>query len=189
METALFKEAFHPQFDARGVQHILALIAVHLRCWRQAVAAFVFIDQRVDIAVADAIHHLHQIADRPGVDREAELNLRRHFITVGYRHFSHVIAEAAHFQMAGILLRNRLTHPRADALVRFFILPVAGDDAVLLAHARADKAEFAAAVRGLVEVHKVHINAVPWQGGVELGMELQQRLVEKRQAVNPHFRR
>ncbi len=54
-----------------------------------------------------------------------------------------------------------------------FILPVTSDDRVLLAHPRADKTELAAAVRSLVQVHKVHIDAVPRQGGVKLGMELQ----------------
>ena len=66
---------------------------------------------------------------------------------------------------------------------------MAGHHAVLLTHAGADEAELAAAVRGLVQVHKVHIDAVPRQGRVELGMELHQRFVEDREAVNPHFRR
>lgn len=65
VETALFEEAFHPQLNARGVQHVLALLAVNLRCRGQTVAALIFIDQGADIAVADAVHHLHQIADRP----------------------------------------------------------------------------------------------------------------------------
>ena len=187
VETALFEEAFHPQLNARGVQHVLALLAVNLRCRGQTVAALIFIDQGADIAVADAVHHLHQIADRPGVHREAKLNLRRDFIAVGHRHFAHVIAETAHFQMASILFGDRLAHPAADALVGFFILPVAGDHAVLLAHTGADETELAAAVRGLVQVHKVHIDAVPRQRGIVLRMELQQRLVEDGQAVDPHF--
>ena len=32
VETALFEEAFHPQLNARGVQHVLTLVAVNLRC-------------------------------------------------------------------------------------------------------------------------------------------------------------
>lgn len=93
VETALFEEAFHPQLNARGVQHVLALLAVNLRRRGQTVAALIFIDQGADIAVADAVHHLHQIADRPGVHREAKLNLRGDFIAVGHRHFAHVTYE------------------------------------------------------------------------------------------------
>ena len=187
VETALFQEALHAQLNARRVQHVLALVAVDLCRRRQAVAAFVLVHQRAHVAIADVIHHLHQIAHGPGIHGEAELDLRGDFIAVGDRHFTHVVAETHHFQVAGILLRDRLTHPGADTLLRLAILPVAGDHRVLLTHTRADEAELAAAVCGLVQVHKVHVDAVPRQGGVELGMELQQRFVEDRQAVDPHF--
>ncbi len=40
------------------------------------------------------------------VHREAKLNLRGDFIAVGHRHFAHVIAETAHFQMTGILFET-----------------------------------------------------------------------------------
>ena len=73
--------------------------------------------------------------------------------------------------------------------MRLFILPVTGDHGMLLTHTCADEAELTTAVRSLVQVHKVHINAVPRQGGVELGVELHQRFVEDSQAVNPHFGR
>ena len=67
------------------------------------------------------------------------------------------------------------------------ILPVTGDYRMLLAHACADKAELTTAVRSLVEVHKVHVDAVPRKGRIELGVELQQRFIEDSQAVDPHF--
>ncbi|MNY30785.1 hypothetical protein D3C86_1649120 [compost metagenome] len=66
---------------------------------------------------------------------------------------------------------------------------MSGHYRVLLAHTRTDKTKLAAAVRGLVQVHKVHVDAIPWQGRVKLGMELQQRFIEDGQAVNPHFGR
>ena len=189
MEAALLKETFHPQLNARGVEHILPLITVDLRRRGQAIAAFILINQRADIPLADAVDHLNQIAHRPGIDRKAEFDLGGNFIAIGDRDFTHVVAETADFQMTGILLRNRLAHPGADALMGALILPVAGNHAVLLAHARADKAELAAAVRGLIQVHKVHIDAVPRQRRVVLRVELQQRLIEDSQAVNPHFGR
>ena len=189
MEAALFQEALHPQLNARGIEKVLPLIAVDLHRGGQAIAAFVLIHQGADFTVGDRIDDLHQIAHRPGVNREAKLNLRGDFIPVGDRHFAHVIAETAHFQVAGILFRDRLAHPRADALMGFFILPVAGHHAVLLTHAGTDEAKFAAAVGGLVQVHKVHIDAVPRQGRVELGMELHQRFIQDREAIDPHFRR
>ena len=187
MEAALFQKTLHAQLNTCGIQHVLALVAVDLCRRRQAVAAFVLVHQRVNVAIADVIHHLHQIAHRPGVDGEAKFNLRGHFITVGDCHFAHVVAETHHFQVAGVLLRDRLTHPGANAFLCLAVLPVAGHHGMLLTHARADEAELAAAVRGLVQVHEVHVDAVPRQGGVELRVELQQRFVEDSQAVDPHF--
>ena len=111
MEAALFQEALHAQFNACGIQHVLALVAVDLCRRRQAVAAFVLVHQRVNVAIADVIHHLHQVAHCPGIHGEAELDLRGHFITVGYGNFTHVVAETHHFKVTGILLRDRLTHP------------------------------------------------------------------------------
>ncbi|MNV95127.1 hypothetical protein D3C71_1899870 [compost metagenome] len=64
---------------------------------------------------------------------------------------------------------------------------MARDHAVLLAHTSTDKPELTATVGGLVQVHKVHIHAVPGNLGIKLGMELEQRLIEDRQAGNPHF--
>ncbi|MNH41581.1 hypothetical protein D3C79_1031060 [compost metagenome] len=63
--------------------------------------------------------------------------------------------------MAGILFGHGLAHPGTDTLVRLLILPVTGDHGMLLAHTRADEAKLTAAVCSLVQVHKVHINAVP----------------------------
>ncbi len=31
VEATLFREAFHPQFNARRVQHVLAFVTLHLR--------------------------------------------------------------------------------------------------------------------------------------------------------------
>ena len=189
VEATLFQETLHPQLNTRRFQHVLSFFAVDLCGRRHGVAAFVLIDQRVNIAVADGVHHLHQIANRPGIDGETELDLCGNFIAIGDRYFTHVIAKTADFQMTGILFRDRLTHPGADTLMCLFILPVTGNDGMLLTHTRADEAELATAMRGLVQVHKVHVDAVPRQRRVELGVELQQRFVEHGQAVDPHFGR
>ena len=168
----VIEEALHAQLDARGVQHVLAFFAVDRRHVAEAILALILIDQRVDVAVADLIDHLDQIAHAPAVDRIAELDLRRDLIAFGDRHFPHIVAEARHLQLLAGVTRRGGAHPFAKTLVAVTILPVAGDHTVRQAHARADKAEFAAAVRSLVQVHKVHIHAVPRNFRVELGMEL-----------------
>ncbi|MNJ49331.1 hypothetical protein D3C77_445550 [compost metagenome] len=42
-------------------------------------------------------------------------------------------------------------------------------------------------MRGLIQVHKIHVDRFPWNITVKLGMEMQQRLLQLGQAANPHF--
>ena len=69
------------------------------------------------------------------------------------------------------------------------VLPVADDDLSLQAHARADEPELAPAVGRLVEVHKVHVDRVPGDVAVELGVEVDKGLLQRLQARDPHLGR
>ena len=97
VETAMFEELFHPQFNARGINDVLAFFTIDLRNGGQAVTAFVFIDQRVDIPFADSVNHFNQVADRIGINGEAELHLRGNFVAIGHGHFTHVVTKTHHF--------------------------------------------------------------------------------------------
>ena len=57
------------------------------------------------------------------------------------------------------------------------------------AHARADEPVLPVAVGGLVQVHEVHVNAVPGDVAVELGVQVQQRLAQFGQPGDPHLGR
>jgi hypothetical protein len=61
----------------------------------------------------------------------------------------------------------------------------------LAGHAEAglDEPELPVAVRGLVEVHEVHVDLVPRQADVRLRVQVQQRRVQCVQAGDPHLRR
>jgi hypothetical protein len=52
-----------------------------------------------------------------------------------------------------------------------------------------DVPELPVAVRGLVEVHEVHVDRRPRQRGVGLGVQVQQRLAQRVQPGDPHLRR
>ena len=56
------------------------------------------------------------------------------------------------------------------------------------AEAGLDIAELAIAVRGLVEVHEIHVDLGPRQGHVGLGMEMEQRRLQRIQTGDPHLR-
>jgi hypothetical protein len=51
------------------------------------------------------------------------------------------------------------------------------------------EAELPVTVRGLVEVHEVHVDGRPRQGGVGLGVQVQQRAAQRVEAGDPHLGR
>ena len=71
-------------------------------------------------------------------------------------------------------------HPDGQPLVRLGVLPMADDHLAGFAQPRADIAELAVAVGGLVEVHEIHVDRGPGQVAVELRMEMGHRLIERR---------
>ena len=118
-----------------------------------------------DIAVTDAVDHLHQIADRPVFTEKPNL-ICAATLSPSVTATSRMLSPKRHtLKMTGILSGDRLGASSRRCAGGLFILPVAGHHAVLLAHPGADEAELAAAMRGLVQVHKVHIDAVPGQRG------------------------
>jgi hypothetical protein len=44
------------------------------------------------------------------------------------------------------------------------------------------------AVRGLVQIHEVHVDRVPREVTIELGVEMRERLLKRVQPAHPHFR-
>ena len=62
------------------------------------------------------------------------------------------------------------------------------DDLPRVAQTRDDVCELAVAVRGLVEVHEVHVDLGPRQVPTELGVKVQQRLAQGLEPGDPHLR-
>jgi len=63
------------------------------------------------------------------------------------------------------------------------------DDLAGQSHAAAQEPELAAAVRRLVQVHKVHVNRRPGDVAIELRVQVRQRLAQRPQAADPHLGR
>jgi hypothetical protein len=51
------------------------------------------------------------------------------------------------------------------------------------------EAELAVAVRRLVEVHEVHVDGLPRDVAVPLGVQVQERLLQRVETLDPHLRR
>ena len=64
---------------------------------------------------------------------------------------------------------------------------VAGDGLARRADAGQDVGELAVAVRGLVQVHEVHVDLRVRQFDVRLRVEVQHRLLQRAEAVDPHL--
>ena len=63
------------------------------------------------------------------------------------------------------------------------------DDLARDAETSDNVAVFTIAVRGLVEIHEIHVNGLPWNLEMVLGVKLQQWLAQRLEPTDPHLRR
>ena len=188
-KAALFQKRAHTQFDAGRVGQGGAHRAALAQRLRHHILALVFGHQRIDRGVAGSVDVGHQIAHPVAVDAVAKGHLRRHFVPFGHGHLTHIVAEAGKFGVLAVVPGRRGPAPHIQPGQGFLVLPVADDDFAAQTHARADEAELPPAVRGLVQIHKVHIDGIPGNVPVELGVELGEGLLQGHQAGDPHFGR
>ena len=119
----------------------------------------------------------------------AEALLELHAVAVRDSHVVHVHAEHEAADLAGVGQGGTHARPDGDAALGFGALPVADHDFARDAHAGADVPELDVAVGALVEVHEVHVDIIPGDLGVVLGVEVEKRLLQVLQALDPHLGR
>ena len=61
------------------------------------------------------------------------------------------------------------------------------DDLAIEPQARVQEAGLAVAVRGLIEIHEVHVDLGPGKVPIELGVQVQKRFAQRGETANPHF--
>ena len=115
--------------------------------------------------------------------------LELHTVAVRDGHVVHIHAEHQATDLAGVSESGAHAGPDGDAALGFGALPVADHDFARDAHPGADVPELDVAVGALVEVHEIHVDLVPGDLGVVLGMEMEQRLAQVLQALDPHLGR
>ena len=76
----------------------------------------------------------------------------------------------------------------AEPVLHLGILPMADHDLAVEPQARVEEPGLAVAMRGLVEVHEIHVDLAPRQVAVELGVEMDERLAERGETADPHLR-
>jgi hypothetical protein len=93
LETALFQERPDAQLDAGLITDIFMERPAFFAGSRDFILGFIRFVKFVDLRVRDFIDHLDNVADAVAVDRQAEPDLRFHFVAFGDRDFAHVVAE------------------------------------------------------------------------------------------------
>ena len=188
LEAAVFQKGAHAQFKPRAIEQRFVPSAGLAQFRRDRVALLIFTCEGLDLGVGDRIHLGHEIADAIAVGRESELHFRRDLVALGDRDLTHVVAETAEFRALPIVPGARRAHPGADAVLDLRVGPMADDDLARETHAGVDEARLPVAVRGLVQVHEVHVDRVPGQVTIELGVKMDERLLKRVQPAHPHFR-
>ena len=153
------------------------------------VLGLVVLDDGLDLVVLDGLVGGDQLVDGPGVDRGAEHALGLGLVALGHGHVAHVVAPAHDLHVVGGIPAGAGTGPGGDLLGDLGVGVVADHDLAVDAQAGDDVAELTVAMGGLVQVHEVHVDGLPRDLHVMLGVQLQHRLGEHFQAADPHLGR
>lgn len=81
------------------------------------------------------------------------------------------------------------SHPASQLILHTGICPMPYNNLTLNSHTAYDMAIFPVAMRRLILIHEIHINAVIRNFLIELRMQMTKRLTILLQPQNPHFRR
>ncbi len=110
-------------------------------------------------------------------------------VAIGDGDLAHVLAKARDLEAFPVMPGARRPSPGPDALLDLRVTPVADDYLAFEAHPGRDEPELAVAVGRLVQVHEVHVDPVPGDLAVVLGVEVEQWPLEAPQAGDPHLGR
>ena len=179
LEAAGDEELAQSEFLARRVAQARVTRAAFGELGNDLIELGVFVDQLRRPPVLDAVDPPDQVADAVAVARKTEAHFGRHLVAFGDRDRTHIVAETAECAALPVMPGARGAHPGADALLRLGVGPMTDDDFAIEAHARVDEPRFAVAVRRLIEVHEIHVDGVPRQLAIELGVEMEERLLEQ----------
>ena len=137
--------------------------------------------------IGGIVDHCYEVADAVGIDGKAKGYFSFYFVAFGDGYLPHVVAEADELRALPVVPAGGGAGPGVEVLEDGGVLPVAGDDFAVEAHAGHDESEFAVAVGALVQVHEIHIDRAPGDIAVELGMQVGEGFLEDLQAADPHL--
>jgi len=140
-------------------------------------------------SVGYGIDDLDEVADAVSIDGVAEGELCLDLVSFRDGYLAHVVTEADEFGALPVVPAGCGAGPCVEGLEGVQVLPVPGDHSAVEAHAAHDEAELPVAMGALVKVHEVHIDVLPRDVAIELGVQVYQRLLQHFQTADPHFGR
>ena len=113
--------------------------------------------------------------------------LELYTVAICYGNVVHVHTEHQAAYVVSISNTCSYASPCSNLLLSLFALPVTYNYLSRDAHTGADVTELDVAVSRLVEVHEVHVDRIPREFCVILSVEVEERLLESLQALDPHL--
>jgi hypothetical protein len=135
------------------------------------VARFVFRRQVVDVRVCHGVYGVHEVIDAVRVDRDTETQLSFNLVALGNGDIAHIVAEPSYLHAAEGGVADGGLGPHPDAFPHRRVRHVSRDSLAPHPNPRLCVAELTVAVRGLVEVHEIHVDAGP--GQLDIGLCVQ----------------
>ena len=172
LRPALLEEGTQRNLLAGGVAQRFRAIPTGGQLGGHVVALAVFGHEGIDGPLVHGINDGHEVVDRPRVDRDAEATLSLGLVTLRDCHVAHVVAEAHDAQLVGRRETTGRAHPVGDAATRVLLRGMTDHGGASQAQARQDVRVFAVPVRRLVQVHEVHVDAVPRNFDIGLGRQV-----------------
>ena len=113
--------------------------------------------------------------------------LKLNAVTVSNGHVVHVHTEHKAAYVVCIGTAGSGAGPNCNLLLGIGTLPVANNNLAGYTHTGADMTELDITVGALVQVHEVHIDCIPWNICVVLGVEVKQWLLKSLKTLYPHL--
>ena len=188
--TCIFQDTTESDFCFCRVPHFGISFCSGFFQFRSMVIFFeVSIYHCLYIFVFHCIVVLHQVVYRTVVYVVTQNLFSGYLVTISNSNVVHLVTETDNQHILCISPSSANTHPCCNLTLCFFILPVSYHYLTVFTHTGYNVAEFTVTMSRLVQVHKVHIHGIPRNFFVELSMEVQQRLLQFLQTVNPHLGR
>jgi hypothetical protein len=112
------------------------------------------------------------------IDGKPKTHFSGNLIAFGHRDLPHVVAKADKFRPLPIVPGaggpHPIRHPRNDG----GILPMTCHDLPGQAHSRVQEARLPISMRRLVKIHEIHVDGIPRQVAIELGVQMQERFAQ-----------